>query len=184
MATDRSPDTEGHPGGEPANPAPDIASMLGISPSKGPLWAIEWRLGTPDWAEVRHPGMPKNLRLRVRVASTEDGLAVVAAQVERTNGRAITAQDLRRVKLPPAWVLASSLGPQITSPRPGPRGKDDEHWRAVFDLWTQAKKFAPHTRVRWMRTQWERGVPDATMRRWVNKARERARVNGWEEDDE
>ena len=178
MATDRGPDTEGRPSGEPANPAPDIPSMLGIRPSKGPVWAIEWRLGTPDWAEVRHPDMPKDLRLRVRVAPTEDGLAVVAAQVERTDRRAITAQDLRRVKLPPAWVLASSLGPQVTSPRPGPHGKGDEHWRAVFDLWIRAQQVAPHAPVRWMLTQWP-DVSDATMRRWVTRAQERAEVNGW-----
>jgi hypothetical protein len=122
--------------------------------------------------------MPKDLRLRVRVAPTEDGLAVVSAQIERTDGRAITAQDLRRVKLPPAWVLASSLGPQVTSPRPGPRGKGDAHWRAVFDLWTRAQRVAPRAPVRWMLTQWS-DVSDATMRRWVTRAQKRAEVNGW-----
>jgi hypothetical protein len=176
MPTDRRPDTEG----QPINPAPDIRGTLGIAWPQGPVWAIGWTLGTPDWAAVRHPDMPEDLRLRIRVADTEDGFAVVAALVERADGRPLAARDLRKVKLPPSWVLASSLSP-VTSARPGPRGKGDEHWRAVFDLWTRAQQVAPHTPVRWMRTQWPGERSDATMRRWVKIARERAEINKWEE---
>jgi hypothetical protein len=131
--------------------------------------------------------MPKDLLLRVRVAQTEDGVAVVAALIERADGRAIGARDLRRVKMPPAWALASpSRSPgsrRVALPRPGPRGKGDDHWRAVFDLWVRAKQVAPHTPVRWMLAEWQPEVSDATMRRWAARARERAAINGWEEED-
>lgn len=184
MATDRGPDTEG----QLANRAPDILGMLGLEQAGKPGWAIVWTLGTPDWAEVRHPAMPEGLHLRVRVAHTEDGFAVVGALVEREDGRAITARDLRRVKLPPAWALAADQmqrqpgSPPVTPARPGPRGKGDDHWRAVFDLWARAQQVAPHTPVRWMRAQWPAEPSDATMRRWIKRARERAEVNGWRED--
>jgi hypothetical protein len=191
MATDRDPDTPGPPSGQPANRAPDIPSALGLHQSQEPGWAIVWTLGPPtaDWADVRHPDMPEGLRLRVRVAHTEVGFAVVAALVEREDDRAITARDLRRVKLPPPWALAADQmrrqpgSPLVASPRPGPRGKGDDHWRAVFDLWVRAQHVAPRTPVRWMRTQWPGGVSDATMRRWIKRARERAAINGWKEGD-
>jgi hypothetical protein len=184
MDTDPGPDATGHPSGQAANPAPDIPSTLGMSWPQGRAWATVWTLAPlPGWVAVRHPDMPERLRLHVKVAPTETGFAVVAVQVEREDGRAITAQDLRRVKLPPAWVLASSLGPRVTSPRPGPRGKGDDHWRTVYELWLRAQQVAPHTPVRWMLAEWEPEVSDATMRRWVARARERAAVNGWQEED-
>jgi hypothetical protein len=187
MNTDPGSDAKGHSSGQPANRAPDILSTLGLAQSKKPGWAIVWSLAPPDWATIRHPDMPEGLHLRVKVAPTEDGFAVVAALVERKDGHAITARDLRRVKLPPAWALASHMtrlpgSPSVTPPRPGPRGKGDDHWRAVFDLWVQAQRVAPHTPVRWMRTQWTAEPSDATMRRWVARARERAEINGWKED--
>ncbi|MGP8000167.1 MAG: hypothetical protein ACLPKI_23050 [Streptosporangiaceae bacterium] len=186
MAMDPGSDTHGDRGGQSANPAPDdIFGTLGMRQVEERGWAIVWSPTPPDWATVRHPDMPEELLLRVRVAHTEDGVAVVAALVERADGRAIGARDLRRVKLPPAWALASRpRSPElrrIALPRPGPRGKGDDHWRAVFDLWVRAKKVAPHTPVRWMRTQWSGDVSDATMRRWVKRARERAVINKWEE---
>jgi hypothetical protein len=178
---DPGSDAESHP-----VRAPDIRGMLGLRQAKEPGWAIVWTLTPPDWATVRHPDMPEGLHLRVKVAHTEDGFAVVAVLVEREDGRAITARDLRRVKLPPAWSLASNLGrlpgsPVITAARPGARGKSDDHWRAVFDLWARAQRVAPRAPVRWMREQWP-DVSDATMRRWVKRARSRAEINGWKED--
>ncbi len=171
------------PACQPGAAAPGTAARGCAAGKQGEVWAVTWTLATPGWAEVRHPDVPRNLLLRVRVAPTGDGLAAVAAQVERTDGRPLTAQDLRRVKLPPAWVLASSLGPQVASPRPGPRGKGDDHWRAVYGLWVRAQQVAPHTPVRWMLTQWQPEVSDATMRRWVKRARERAAINHWEVED-
>lgn len=185
MAAEHGPDTKGQPSGQPASPALDIPSTLGLHQSPEPGWAIVWTLGTPDWATVRHPDMPEGLRLRVRVAHTEDGFAVVAALIEREDGRAITARDLRKVKLPPPWALAADQmrrqpgSPLITPRRPGPRGKGDDHWRAVFDQWVRAQQVAPRTPVRWMRTQWEGDVSDATMRRWVKRALERADYHEW-----
>jgi hypothetical protein len=34
-----------------------------------------------------------------------------------------------------------------------------------------------------MREQWP-DVSDATMRRWIKRARERAAINGWKEEDQ
>jgi hypothetical protein len=151
-------------------------------------WRLVWTLTPPDWATVRHPDMPEDLHLRVKVAHTEEGFAIDAVLIERKDGRAISARDLRKVKLPPAWMLASHLprlpdSPVITAARPGARGKGDDHWRRVFSLWAQAKQVAPRTPVRWMREQWP-DVSDATMRRWIKRAHERARANGWKEQDQ
>lgn len=174
--------------GQPVGRAPeDIWGFLGMHQAEEAGWAIVWSLAPPDWATIRHPDMPEGLHLRVRVAPTDDGFAVVAALIERKDGRAISARDLRRVKLPPAWALASHMSrqpgsPPISSARPGPRDKGDDHWRAVFDLWVQAQRVAPHTPVRWMRTQWTADISDATMRRWIKRAQERAQAMGWKED--
>jgi hypothetical protein len=179
-----------HPSERPArHPPEDIWGFLGMQQAREPGWVIEWTVAPPDWAGIRHPQIPEDLNLWVRVARTEDGVAVNAALVERADGRALTARDIRKVKLPPAWALASNLErqrgfPLISPPRPGPRGHGDDHWRAVFDLWTQAQRVAPRSPVRWMLTRWQPEVSDATMRRWVKQARERARVNGWKEDHE
>jgi hypothetical protein len=186
MATDS--DAEGHLSERSSRPPPpDIYKFLGLPQDKAPGWVIEWSLAPPDWATVRHPDMSEDLCLRVKVASTEEGVGIEAVLIERKDGRAISARDLRRVKLPPAWSLASNLerlpgSPMLSQPRPGPRGKGDDHWRAVFSLWTRAQRVAPRTPVRWMREQWP-NVSDATMRRWVKRARERAETNNWEEED-
>jgi hypothetical protein len=190
MATDPDSQAKGRPSRQPASAAPDVLSVLGLHSAKEPGWVIVWTLGTPDWAVIRHPDMPEDLRLRVRVAHTEEGFAVVAALIERDDGRALTARDLRRVKLPPPWALAADQmprqprSPRVTAPRPGRRGKGDDHWRAVFDLWVRAMRVAPHTPVRWMRTQWPGEPSDATMRRWAARARERAETNRWREDQQ
>jgi hypothetical protein len=151
-------------------------------------WRVVWTLVHPDWADVRHPGMPEGLHLRVKVAHTEAGFAIDSVLIERKDGRAISARDLRRVKLPPAWMLASLLArppgsPVITAVKPGARGKSDDHWLAVFRIWAQAQQVAPQAPVRWIRTQWPTDISDATMRRWIKRARERAAVNGWKEED-
>ena len=99
MATD--PDAKGHASERSAlQPPPDIYKFLGLRQDKAPGWVIEWSLAPPDWATVRHPDMPEGLHLRVKVASTEDGVAIDAVLVERKDGRAITARDLRRVSCP------------------------------------------------------------------------------------
>jgi hypothetical protein len=183
-------DANEHPSERPVlQPPENVHTFLGMHQAKEPGWVIEWTLAPPDWAAVRHPQIPEDLQLSVRVARTEDGVAVIAALVERSDGRALTARDIRRVKLPPPWALAAererqSGSPLITPARPGPRGKGDDHWRAVYDLFVKAQRVAPHTPVRWMLTQWQPEVSDATMRRWVKRARERAEINKWKEGPE
>lgn len=130
------------------------------------------------------------MTVSVRVARTVDGLGVEAVLIERNDGSAVTARDLRTVKLPPPWLLASSRAfmspgddsPLITTARRGARGKGDDHWRAVFDLWSQAQRVAPRAPVRWMRARWPDAVSDATMRRWIMRARKRAEINGWRDE--
>jgi hypothetical protein len=158
-------------------PPEDIWAAVGAARPDPRGWVIVWSLAPPDWATVRHPDMPAGLVLRIRVAPTEDGFAVAGVLVERDDGRAVTARDLRRVKLPPAWTLASHLMPlpESAAVRPaksGPRGLGDDHWRAVLELRARAERAAPHAPVRWMRAQWPGEPSDATMRRWIKRARE------------
>jgi len=153
-------------------PPEDIWGALGIQ-ARASGWVITWSAAPPDWAAIRHPDIPGYLHLRVRVAPTEDGFAPVAVLIERDDGRAISARDLRRVKLPPAWALAAPLIPPLGSPpvsRPR-RGKGADHWQAVLRLLAEAERVAPRTPVRWMREQWPGDVSDATMRRWIARAR-------------
>jgi hypothetical protein len=152
---------------------------------------IIWEENPPGWAGVVYMSdVPDVLSVHVRVKPTKDGLAADAVMVERTDGHAISARDLRAVKIPSPWVLASGRpllsaddnSPVVTVTSPGARGKSDDHWRAVYSLWVKAQRIAPRTPVRWMLTQWQPEVSDATMRRWIKRARERAEVNGWKED--
>jgi hypothetical protein len=62
----------------------------------------------------------------------------------------------------------------IATTSPGRRRKADAHWRTVYNLWLQAQQDAPQAPVRWMREEWPAEVSDATMRRWIKKAQERA----------
>jgi hypothetical protein len=155
-------------------------------------WIIAWDEAPPGWVTFWHRDVPQYLRIMVRVARTSDGLAAEAVLVERNDGRAVTARDLRDIKLPQPWMLARGQefmrsdgdSSMITAARPGARGKSDDHWRAVFRLWARAQRVAPRTPVRWMRTKWPEDVSDATMRRWIKRARERAASQGWKEDHE
>lgn len=132
------------------------------------------------------------LVIRLQFAPTADGVAVVGAQVERRDGRALTARDLRLVKLPPNWVLfgesasrwyAPSEGTAAVTPaRKGIRGYDDEHWHAVYEAWLEAMRVAPRAPVKWMLASPRWPVADATMRRWIARARERASELGWDQD--
>ena len=182
-----------HPGTDGADERPalrppeDIWAAIGAPKPDPRGWAITWSLAPPDWAAVRHPDMPEGLVVRVKVAATEGGFAVASVLIEREDGRAVTARDLRRAKIPPAWVLASHLMPLPDSPvlrpaRPGPRGLDDDHWRAVLNLWDQAQRVAPRAPIRWMRAQWPGQPSDATMRRWRDRALERSAGPGGGQD--
>ena len=148
-------------------------------------WLVAWDQAPPGWAAFMHLDMPRYLRVMVRTALTPDGVAAEAALVERTDGRALTAQDLRKVKLPRPWMLArgreltrSDDLVTVTAAKPGARGTGDDHWRAVLRLLAEAERVAPRTPVRRMREQWPYPVADPTMRRWVKLARERARAGG------
>jgi hypothetical protein len=154
-------------------------------------WIVAWNEAPPGWTTFWHRDMPQYLQVMVRVGRTADGLAAEAVLVARNDGRAVTARDLRSVKIPQPWMLARGRefawpdhgSPTITAVGPGARSKSDDHWRAVFSLWSRARRTAPRSPIKWMLAQ-RPDVSDATMRRWVKRARERAKVNGWEEDDE
>ncbi len=149
----------------------------------------------PGWITYTHPDMPGYLRVRVKVSRTTDmGMAPEAVLVERTDRHAVTARDLRAVKLPAPWMLPGADEDNInTHPwepypqnplsvgRQGRRGKDEDHWQAVLALWARAQRDAPRSPVRWMREKWPADVSDATMRRWIKKAQQRAA--GDREDD-
>jgi hypothetical protein len=120
-------------------------------------------------------------------------VAVIGAQVERRDGRALTARDLRLVKLPPNWVLFGELASRWFAPAgtavpvapagKGAHGHDDEHWRTVYSAWLRAMESAPPAPVKWMLASGRWPVTDASMRRWIARARERAAELGWDQDE-
>jgi hypothetical protein len=140
-----------------------------------------------EWRDLAYPGKPSWLAISLKFAPTADGVAVAGVQVTRRDGRAVTARDLRMVKMPPSWVLFGEAaarwyqpsGDRITPTRKGPRGQDDKHWRSVWVRWQEAQEIAPRAPVRWMLTHWPE-VSDATMRRWIKRARAKAEENDWE----
>lgn len=152
------------------------------------VWMIDAAEGV-EWRGLNYPGQPGWLAIRLKFAPTAAGVAVVAAQVERRDGRALTARDLRLIKLPPGWVLSGATASRWYAPaegtqpvaaaRKGARGKDDQHWRAVYSAWHQAMQAAPRAPVKWMLASGRWPVTDATMRRWIARARERAAELGW-----
>jgi hypothetical protein len=149
------------------------------------MWIVDAAEG-PAWREVHaYPGKPDHLTVQLRFAPTGDGVAVAGVQIERTDGRALTARDLREVKLPPNWVLFGETavrwyqpdGAQAVRSRRGPKGDDEARDRMVWDLYRQAMEVAPRAPVRWMLPQL--GISDATARRWIGRARLRATERGW-----
>jgi hypothetical protein len=153
--------------------------------SLGVMWIVD-AAERGAWREVNaYPGKPDHLAVRMRFAPTGDGVAVAGIQVDRTDGRALTARDLRQVKLPPNWVLFGETAVRWFQPggdpaarhRRGPSGGDEARDRMVWDLYQQARKVAPRAPVRWMFPQL--GVSDATARRWVKRAVARAAELGW-----
>lgn len=156
------------------------------------VWVIDAADGA-QWREFRYEGQPAHLAIRLRLAPTADGVAVAGVQVERQDGRALTARDLRLVRFPPNWVLfgeavTSWYGsggdtPAVATPRKGARLKDDAHWRDVYTAWQRAMQAAPRAPVKWLLASGRWPVTDATMRRWVTRARDRAAELGWDGDD-
>jgi len=150
---------------------------------------VMWVIDAADGAEWRavdaYPDKPDHLSVRMRFAPTADGVAVAGVQVERTDGRALTARDLRLVKLPPNWVLFGETavrwyqpgGADAVRSRKGPKDDGDAKHRRVWDLYQEALDVAPRAPVRWMLPQL--GVSDATARRWIGRARQRAAELGW-----
>jgi hypothetical protein len=153
------------------------------------MWVIS--AGSEDWRKLSYEEQPGWLDIRLKFAPTTDGVAVTGAQVERRDGRPLTARDLRLVKMPPSWVLFAETArrwydpggdtPAVTPARKGAAGKDDEHWRAVHAAWVQAMEAAPRAPVRWLLSTGRWPVTDATMRRWIKKAREVAAERGWQQ---
>lgn len=154
------------------------------------VWVIDAG-GDTEWRELRYEKQPGWLVIRLRFAPTSDGVAVVGAQVERRDGRALTARDLRLVKLPPNWVLFGESAARwyapaegttpVTAPRKGARGHDDDHWREVWSAWLEAMQVAPRAPVKWLLASGRWPVTDATMRRWIARARECAAELGWDQ---
>jgi hypothetical protein len=149
------------------------------------MWIVDaGERGT--WREVdAYPGKPDHLTVRMRFAPTGDGVAVAGVQVERTDGRALTARDLRQVKLPPNWVLFGETairwyqpdGPEAARNPRGPHDDGLKRDRQVWDLYQQAMDVAPRAPVRWMLPQLK--ISDATARRWIGRAKLRAAELGW-----
>lgn len=151
------------------------------------VWIVDVA-GDSPWREVTHyEGKPEALAIRMRFAPTAEGVAVAGVQIERTDGHALTARDLRAVRLPPNWLLwgesaqrwYQSDGEAITRSRKGPKDRGDDKHRMVWDLWCQAQEVAPRAPVRWMLAQDQIDVSDATVRRWIKRAKERAAALGW-----
>jgi hypothetical protein len=155
------------------------------------MWVVDAAEGVP-WREVRYEGQPAWLVIRLKFAPTADGVAVAGAQIERRDGRALTARDLRLVKLPPNWFLfgesasrwfapADAAAP-VAATKKGAHGHDDDHWRAIHSAWLQAMESAPRAPVKWLLASGRWPVTDATMRRWIARARQRAAELGWDQD--
>jgi hypothetical protein len=150
------------------------------------MWLVDARPGK-EWRRVTYPGQPPHLDVHVRFASARDGVAVTGIQAERNDGHAITARDLRLVKLPPWYVVAGEAtgnwfqlaGVPVARSRRGPKDESDEKHHMVWSLWCQAQRIAPQAPVRWMLPRLY--VSDATARRWIHKARSRAAELGWED---
>lgn len=111
-------------------------------------------------------------------AGVDDGRSVVTGiVVTRTDGQALTARDLRRIRFPPSsrlWAerLEKYGAARRAAPaKPGPKGHPIEHWRGVYDLWEQALRAAPRAPIRWIQQQYEPEVSIATVGRWVKRAR-------------
>jgi hypothetical protein len=147
------------------------------------MWIID-AAGTSPWREVRYDGQPRWLRVLMQFAPTTDGVALAGVQIHRNDGRAVTSRDLRAVKIPPTWVLhgetaARWYGSEGTpiARRKGLKADGDERHRLVYDLWLQAQQVAPRAPVRWLLPHF--GVSDATARRWIGRAKDRAAELGW-----
>ena len=144
------------------------------------MWVVDAAEGL-TWRELRYHGQPAWLAVRLRLAPTADGVAVTGVQVERRDGRALTARDLRLVKLPPNWVLFAESAARwfppaegaatVAASKKGAHGKGDEHWRSVWLAWCQAMEAAPHAPVKYLLATGRWQVADATMRRWIARAR-------------
>ncbi len=138
------------------------------------------RIDEPWIAYTELSGDRTRLRVVARAARTQDGVAVDALMVYRDDGRALAVRDLRRIKFPLQLTLWNFLAAQPgeeerrpgPTPRPGSRGHTIEHWRNVYELWTQAQVEAPRSPIKWIREQYRPRMPDATVRRWVKRARQ------------
>ena len=156
------------------------------------VWGVDAAEGLV-WRELRYESQPAWLAVRLKLAPTADGVAVAGVQVERRDGRALTARDLRLVKLPPNWVLFGESAarwfppaegaPAVSASKKGAHGKGDRHWRAVYVAWRQAMEAAPRAPVKFMLASGQWAVADATMRRWIARARERGAELGWDQDE-
>lgn len=100
-----------------------------------------------------------------------------AVAIAKRDGSEIRARDLRRsASLREAVATVRTLqgfDPETSAKpaHPGPQGHGPEHWSRVWKLWNEAQQAAPGREIAWMRQQWDPPVPDATMRRWRDRAR-------------
>jgi hypothetical protein len=132
--------------------------------------------GRELWTIVRLDDLDDRIEVQVRLE--QDGLKIFPSGIKVTTSdqSELTPRELR-IRAGEAFSIAKALrgieDPRDTRSkpsRPGPAGHPPEHFRAVLTLWEQAQELAPGREIKWMRERWEPPVPDATMRRWRDRA--------------
>lgn len=131
------------------------------------------------WNEAK--GGPPGLRVWFRLSSNAEGgpLLLTGLHVVREGGE-LSARDLRQVQIGHLaramgrmWTITDDPNTPAKPARPGPPGHKIEHWRQVWSLYEQAKRSGTRAHIKYMQAQWQPPVPDATLRRWVQTARDK-----------
>lgn len=131
------------------------------------------------WIPVKLPEV-EDLVIAVRLEQQGRRIYPSGVKITKSDRSEITARDLRRASVREAFAMAKELkgledprdvqGVRAKPPRPGPTGHPVEHFRAVLALYNEAREVSPGREIKWMRERWEPPVPDATMRRWRDRA--------------
>lgn len=129
------------------------------------------------WLRATHQDDP-SLSVLLRLTATAAGESATTALLFLRDGKAVSARDLRALPIAPLMEYGKQLAPwfetapevRVRPARPGPKGHPPEHWLAVWELYQQAKAAGVRNHIQWMRAKWDDPVPDATMRRWKDRA--------------
>ncbi len=139
------------------------------------------------WINLATDGAP--LRAIARLQPSRSGrVEITALLLERTDGQVLTARDLTGVRLGElqqsaqhtyGWMQDSVTGallaptPVAPPPKPG-RSRSNEHYRAVWDIWQEAREAAPSRSSAWLRQEWKKrygeDVAWPTIVRWRDRA--------------